>query len=61
MLCYLPDVYFAKLAGGWLDANGNVGYDYIWYYTIACGVLGVIVAFITYRYSKSIEKREAAR
>lgn len=58
MLCYLPDVYFAKLAGGWLDANGNVGYDYIWYYTIACGVLGVIVAFVTYRYSKKIEKRE---
>ena len=61
MLCYLPDVYFAKLAGGWLDANGNVGYDYIWYYTIACGVLGVIVAFVTYRYSKKIEKREALR
>jgi len=58
MICYLPDVYFAKLAGGWLDANGNVGYDYIWYYTIACGVLGVIVAFVTYRYSKKIEKRE---
>ena len=31
MLCYLPDVYFAKLAGSWLDAYGNRGYDFIWY------------------------------
>jgi predicted MFS family arabinose efflux permease len=54
MLCYLPDVYFAKLAGFWLDTYGNRGYDYIWYYTIACGVLGVVIAAVTYRYSKKL-------
>ncbi len=54
MLCYLPDVYFAKLAGSWLDTHGNAGYDYIWFYTIACGVLGVLTAFVTYRYSKKL-------
>ncbi|MDC7288177.1 MFS transporter [Blautia schinkii] len=56
-LCYLPDVYFAKLAGSWLDTYGNTGYDYIWIYTIACGVLGVIIALITYRYSKKLERK----
>jgi predicted MFS family arabinose efflux permease len=54
MLCYLPDVYFAKLAGSWLDAHGNRGYDYIWYYTVACGALGVAVAAITFLYSKKL-------
>lgn len=58
-LCYLPDVYFAKLAGSWLDAHGNAGYDYIWMYTVACGVIGVVIAFITYRYSKKIEQNKA--
>lgn len=56
-LCYLPDVYFAKLAGSWLDTYGNTGYDYIWIYTIACGVLGVIIALITYRYLKKLERK----
>ena len=54
MLCYLPDVYFAKLAGSWLDAYGNQGYDFIWYCAIGCGILGIIVAVLTYRYSKKI-------
>ncbi len=57
MLCYLPDVYFAALAGSWLDNFGLAGYDYIWIYTVACGVAGVVVAFITYRYSKKLEKK----
>ncbi|HCT92700.1 MAG TPA: hypothetical protein DF613_15170 [Lachnospiraceae bacterium] len=61
MLCYLPDVYFAKLAGSWLDANGNVGYDYIWFYTIACGVLGVITAVVTFRYSKKLADKKAKK
>lgn len=54
MLCYLPDVYFAKLAGSWLDAYGNRSYDFIWYWAIGCGILGIIVAVLTYRYSKKI-------
>lgn len=58
MLCYLPDVYFAKLAGGWLDHHGLQGYDYIWIYTIVCGIAGIIVAFITYHYSKRLERSQ---
>lgn len=54
VLCYLPDVYFAKLAGTWLDKYGVQGYDYIWIYTIVCGIAGIIVGLITYRYSLKV-------
>ncbi|MCD8155747.1 MAG: MFS transporter [Clostridiales bacterium] len=56
MLCYLPDVYFARLAGFWIDTFGNKGYDYIWYWAIGCGILGILVAWLTYRYSIKLEK-----
>ncbi len=58
LICYTPDVFFAKIAGGWIDAFGNAGYDYIWFYGIACGVLGVIVSIICVRYSKKIEDKK---
>ena len=53
-------IYFAALAGSWLDTFGLAGYDYIWIYTVACGVAGIVVAFITYRYSKKLEARNKA-
>lgn len=59
-LCYLPDVYFAKLAGSWIDKFGNKGYDFIWLWAIGCGILGVAVALITTRYSKKLKERESA-
>lgn len=55
-ICYLPDVYFAKVAGIWLDNYGNRGYDFIWYWTIGCGVLGIVTAIITTRYAKKIKE-----
>ena len=60
LICYLPDVYFAKLAGFWLDMYGTQGYDFIWFWAIACGVLGVIMAFITYRYAKKLDGGQPA-
>lgn len=55
LICYLPDVYFAKLAGIWLDKYGNFGYDLIWYWVIGCGVLGIVTSIITVRYSKKLK------
>ncbi|WP_095175647.1 MULTISPECIES: MFS transporter [Blautia] len=55
LICYLPDVYFAKLAGIWLDKYGKFGYDLIWYWVIGCGILGILVAFISVRYSKKLK------
>lgn len=57
LICYLPDVYFAKLAGIWLDSYGKAGYDLIWYWVIGCGILGIAVAFVTVRYSKKLKNR----
>ena len=51
-LGYTPDVFFSKIAGIWLDANGNAGFTYIWIYAIACCILGVVVCFAAYRYAK---------
>lgn len=59
LICYLPDVYFAKLAGIWLDKYGNFGYDLIWYWVIGCGVLGIIVALITVRYARKLGKNSS--
>ncbi|MFR1113443.1 MAG: MFS transporter [Blautia sp.] len=55
LICYLPDVYFAKLAGIWLDRYGNFGYDLIWYWVIGCGVLGILVAVLSVRYAKKLK------
>lgn len=61
LICYLPDVYFAKLAGIWLDKYGNFGYDIIWYWVIGCGVLGVLTAIITVGYANRLKKRNEAK
>lgn len=52
---YLPDAYFAKLAGRWLDAYGLRGYDFIWYWAIGCAVLGAAVCFAACRYAKKLK------
>lgn len=54
---YLPDVFFAKLAGGWLDSYGLDGYNYIWYWAIGCSVLVTVVSFISYRYAMKRKKQ----
>ena len=52
---YLPDAYFAKLAGRWLDAYGLRGYDFIWYWAIGCAVLGAAVCFAACRYARKLK------
>lgn len=49
---YLPDVFFAKLAGGWLDKYGLKGYQYIWYWAIGCAVIGAVVCFFACSYAR---------
>lgn len=56
LICYLPDVYFAKIAGIWLDTYGNAGYNFIWYWAIGCGILGIVTAGITFAYSKKVQR-----
>lgn len=55
---YLPDVFFAKLAGGWLDNYGLDGYNFIWYWAIGCSVLVAVVSFISYKYAVKRKSRK---
>lgn len=57
-ICYLPDVYFAKIAGIWLDKYGNAGFTYIWIWAIGCGILGIIVAFLATRYANKLKAQK---
>lgn len=52
---YLPDAFFPKLAGIWLDRFGLKGYDYIWYWAIGCAILGTAVCFAASRYAKKLK------
>lgn len=52
---YMPDVFFAKLAGRWLDGYGLKGYDFIWYWAIGCAVLGAVTCFAACRYAKKLK------
>lgn len=52
LIGYLPDVFFAKLAGAWLDQHGLAGYNYIWYWAIGCAVLGMAVCSVSCGYAK---------
>lgn len=61
VICYTPDIFFGKLAGFWLDTYGTVGFDYIWFWAIGCGVLGVISSIITVRYSKKVLAKTDAK
>lgn len=59
-ICYLPDVYFAKIAGIWLDKYGNDGFLYIWLWAIGCGILGAITAFFATRYAKKLKATQTS-
>lgn len=51
---YLPDAFFPKLAGIWLDRYGLKGYDLIWYWAIGCALAGAVVCFAAWRYAKGL-------
>lgn len=55
LIGYLPDVYFAKMAGRWLDTYGLKGYNFIWYWAIGCAVIGTVVCLAAWRYAKKLK------
>lgn len=46
---YTPDMFMHTMFGTWLDKYGNNGYNYIFYYLVAVGVLGLVSAYIVRR------------
>ena len=47
---YAPDAFFATMAGSWLDHYGLKGFDYVFLYAIGCGICGIALCFLAYRY-----------
>lgn len=48
------DLFQPAMFGAWLDAFGNTGYTYIWVYTIAILVIGIIVLTVMIRRKKKL-------
>lgn len=49
---FAPDLFQFTLFGNWLDKFGNKGYDYIFIYTIAVLLVGIINAILSIKFKK---------
>ncbi|WP_053364966.1 MFS transporter [Bacillus sp. FJAT-27245] len=56
---FSPDLFQFTLFGNWLDKYGNQGYQYIFIYTIAVLIIGVVNSFLSIKYKKKVESQEA--
>jgi len=58
---YSPDLFQFTMFGNWLDKHGNAGYTYIFYYTVAVLIVGLVAAIATVRYKHKLEMKEEIR
>ena len=49
---YLPDSIYSVLFGKWLDNKGAAGYTNIFFFLVASGILGAVLAFWIYSHGK---------
>lgn len=53
---YMPDSIYSILFGKWLDTYGGAGYNYIFGFLAASGVVGAVLAMLVYRNGKKAKK-----
>lgn len=53
---YMPDSIYSVLFGKWLDTYGGAGYNYIFGFLAASGVVGAILAMLVYKNGKKAKK-----
>lgn len=53
---YMPDSIYSVLFGKWLDTYGGAGYNYIFGFLAASGVVGAVLAMLVYRNGKKTKK-----
>ncbi len=53
---YMPDSIYSVLFGKWLDTYGGVGYNYIFGFLAASGVVGAVLAMLVYKNGKKAKK-----
>lgn len=62
ILGFLPDTFFASLAGGWLDQYGDNGFKFVFVCCIGASLLGLICSMLSdrrirrYQDSQKVEK-----
>ncbi len=52
---FAPDLFQFTLFGKWLDKYGNLGYRYIFIYTMAILAVGIVNAILSIRFRKKLE------
>lgn len=52
---FAPDLFQFTLFGNWLDNHGNDGYKYIFIYTMAILVVGIVNAVLSIRFKRKME------
>ncbi|MDO4468491.1 MAG: MFS transporter [Bacillota bacterium] len=53
---YMPDSIYSVLFGKWLDTYGGAGYNYIFGFLAASGVVGAVLAMLVYKNGKKAKK-----
>ncbi len=53
---YMPDSIYSVLFGRWLDTYGGAGYNYIFGFLAASGIVGAVLAMLVYRNGKKAKK-----
>ncbi len=53
---YMPDSIYSVLFGKWLDIYGGAGYNYIFGFLAASGVVGAVLSMLVYRNGKKAKK-----
>ncbi len=54
---YLPDAFYSLMFGSWLDKHGTVGYNYIFGFLAASGVVAALLCIAMYRHIQKVKNQ----
>lgn len=52
---YLPDAFYSVMFGSWLDQYGQAGYNYIFGFLAASGIVAALLCVAMYRHIKKVQ------
>ena len=52
---YLPDAFYSVMFGSWLDQYGQAGYNYIFGFLAASGIVAALLCVAMYRHIKKAQ------
>lgn len=54
---YLPDAFYSVMFGSWLDRHGTAGYNYIFGFLAASGVVAALLCIAMYRHIQKVKNQ----